>query len=186
MTWFEAAQYCRWLSEQDGISEDQMCYPPVAQIGPGMKLPPNYLSRTGYRLPTEAEWEYTCRAGAITSRAYGSTDKLLGKYAWYHSNAKEQTSPVGRLMPNDLGMFDMYGNASEWCQDRLLPYPALTRERVIEDREDSLLVVGDQPRVLRGGSIASPATELRSAFRTGLAPNSRGNYVGFRIARTLS
>ncbi len=70
----------------------------------------NYLSLTGYRLPTEAEMEYACRAGAVTSRYYGETEELLAKYGWYLQNSKERTWPVGSKKPNDLGLFDMHGN----------------------------------------------------------------------------
>jgi formylglycine-generating enzyme required for sulfatase activity len=75
-----------------------------------MTMPDNYLSRMGYRLPTEAEWEYACRAGAATGYAYGASADILGNYAWYLLNAKGHPWPVGRLRPNDLGLYDMHGN----------------------------------------------------------------------------
>ena len=75
------------------------------------------LERTGYRLPTEAEWEYACRSGTITSRYYGVSTDLLGKYAWYQANSREHAWPGGSLIPNESGLFDMLGNVVEWVQD---------------------------------------------------------------------
>jgi serine/threonine protein kinase/formylglycine-generating enzyme required for sulfatase activity len=180
VTWFEAAQYCRWLSEEEGAPDDQMCYPPVDQIKPGMKLPANYLERTGYRLPTEAEWEHACRAGAGTSRHYGSSEEMLGHYAWYPSNSGGRAQAVGRLKPNDWGLFDMYGNAREWCQDRYVPDEWGRRKR--EDLND--LVVDLPSRVLRGGAFAL-LSGLRSAARAGAQPTDRNFMIGFRVARTM-
>jgi formylglycine-generating enzyme required for sulfatase activity len=193
VTWLQAAQYCRWLSEQEGIPEKQMCYPPVAQIKEGMRLPADYLARTGYRLPTEAEWEFACRNGTETSRFFGAADDLLHWYGVYFNFAGGKPAPtqplpppnpVGSLKPNGLGLFDTYGNAQEWCQDRLLPYPDNAKGQVREDREDKVREVNDHPRVLRGGSLQSPLSELRSAFRTGQPPGSKVPLAGFRVART--
>lgn len=185
LTWFEAAQYCRWLSEQEGIPEDQMCYPPIDQIRSAMRMSPDYLARTGYRLPTEAEWEYSCRAGSTMSRYYGVLDQLLGNYARYVQNADGRPGPVGRKQPNDYGLFDLYGNASELCQDAAGPYPSTDGEQPVGDGEDDRLINTSQNRVLRGGSFASPPLDLRSARRFELEATAPRSFVGLRVARTL-
>jgi formylglycine-generating enzyme required for sulfatase activity len=182
VTWFEAAQYCRWLSKREGISENKMCYPPIAQIKEGMSMPADYLWRTGYRLPTEAEWEYVCRAGASTSRHYGVAEELLGDYAWYAQYALGRARPVGSKKPNDFGLFDMLGNALEWCQDAYAPYPP---DPPIEDREDKRPITALDKRVLRGGSFASGAEAVRSAARFSRPPQFRSPLAGLRVARTL-
>ncbi len=186
VTWLAAARYCRWLSDQDqSIPEDQKCYPPLADIKEGMALPSNYLSRTGYRLPTEAEWEYACRAEASTVRPYGTTEELLDKYAWYIKNSEDRTHRVGMLKPNDLGMFDMLGNAWEWVQGRKLAYPSTAAAVVRDDVEDSVFaqkVVLDNLTV-RGGGFGTHARSLRSAHRHPFHVTYLS--VGFRIARTI-
>jgi len=117
--WYGAAAYCNWLSEQEGLPKDQWCYlrNEAGAYAEGMTIPANVLERTGYRLPTEAEWECACRAGAITSRYHGLSLGLLGFYARYQAISQERAGPGGSLLPNDLGLFDMLGNAYEWCQD---------------------------------------------------------------------
>jgi formylglycine-generating enzyme required for sulfatase activity len=178
VSWYEAAAYCRWLSEREGVPEDQMCYPPVPEIKPGMALPADYLSRTGYRLPTEAEWEYACRAGAATARPYGRGVELLGRYGWFIANSKDHLWPCGRLKPNDLGLFDTLGNAWEWCQDQAVSGGAGA------DVEGPLAVTNDRLRLWCGGSFIYRAPYLRSACRKSYRPDDKGSTVGFRPART--
>ena len=200
VTWYEAAQYCNWLSKRDGFPESEWVYPvDLSEIKSGMTLSANYLHRTGYRLLTEAEWEFVARAGATTSRFYGSSDEILDRYAVYSKNPPrrkgdpndpndpQRTARVGQLKPNDLGFFDIYGNVWEWIHDRRIEYPFTYMIR--EDIEDSVLVVNDQQwRMRRGGSYSYDATVMRSAHRgrpDGYVPNERRDSVGFRVARTL-
>jgi len=113
-TRYDAAHYCNWLSEQQGIPREQWCYNPtkLGEYGPGMRAKDRFGELKGYRLPTEAEWEYACRAGTVTSRYFGSSEGLLPRYGWF---GHEWALPVATLKPNDWGLFDMLGNANEWC-----------------------------------------------------------------------
>ena len=186
-TWVDAAAYCNWLSNEEGIDPKEWCYEtdPAGKTGlkvPVVKLRANYLSLRGYRLPTEAEIEYATRAGAVTSRYFGETDELLPKYAWYLKNAKRQTMPVGMLKPNDFGLFDMQGNAFTWCQETYTEYPRDSGD----DKEGTLVIPIKGIRILRGGTWASEAGQLRSAYRAPFLSTAWEPYIGFRVARTLS
>jgi hypothetical protein len=186
VVWYEAAAYCNWLSKKEGIAEGQWCYEPnqAGQFAPGMRSRKNYLSLSGYRLPTEAEWEYACRAKSVTSRYYGQSHQLLGEYAWFLSVSNERSWPVGSRKPNDYGLFDMLGNALEWCQDGWSKYPPSVKGKASEDREGELPADKDEPRVLRGGSFLDFAPLVRSANRVANQPDYRFNSNGFRVART--
>jgi formylglycine-generating enzyme required for sulfatase activity len=214
--WYQAALYCNWLSEQEGIAEEQWCYETNARtllqekvsVYATLLLPPhplaaaastsyflrdrqpqvtalkkNYLGLCGYRLPSEAEMEYATRAGALTSRYYGETEELLPKYAWYLKNSQEKAWPVGRLKPNDFGLFDMQGNVFTWCQERFTGYP---HENAFQEDNEYIYSINIQgSRVLRGGSFDYLASLVRSSYRNGNGPPNRSLYYGFRPARTF-
>lgn len=182
MNWYMVASFCNLLSKEEGIPEDQWCY----EInGPHeVKVKDNYLSLSGYRLPTEAETEYAIRAGALTSRCYGETEDLLGNYGWYTRNSGDLLQRVGRKKPNDLGIFDMHGNCYTWCQDEYDEYPKSMGDLPVEDRP-SAAVIGHRSRSIRGGSFGNPATTVRSACRDNDTPMYRGTNYGIRLARTI-
>jgi formylglycine-generating enzyme required for sulfatase activity len=186
ITWYDAAAYCNWLSRQEGLPPEEWCYlPNQGKYLQGMKLAPDYLRRTGYRLPTEAEWEYACRAGTATRRYYGNGEDLLEKYAWYQNNSGHRTWPVGSLKPNDWGLFDMVGNLFSWCQERHKEYPGTSPGRPVLDVEDALPVLESELRLVRGGSYADAADEVRAARRTVINPSFVSTYAGLRVARTI-
>ena len=183
MTWYEAAAYCNWLSQQEGLAT---CYQPndEGEFAEGMKIVPDALKQPGYRLPTEAEWEYACRAGAVTSRYYGRSVELLGKYAWYLQNSQERAWPCGQLLPNELGLFDMLGNVAEWCQDRALPYRPGETTMINDNITGPEYIHNNNARLIRGLAFFREAAYVRSAFRNWYAPSNRLRGGGFRPSRT--
>jgi formylglycine-generating enzyme required for sulfatase activity len=130
---------------------------------------------TGLRLPSEAEWEYACRAGTTTRFCFGDRDDDLGDYAWYGSNSSSETHPVGAKRPNAFGLFDMHGNVWEWCEDRWYwDYEGAPTD-------GSAWTGGDSAsRVLRGGSWFNPARNCRSALRVGSTADNRDDLIGLR------
>jgi len=185
ITWYMAAKYCNLLSKEEGIPKDQWCYE-TGVNGQMTKLKADYLSLTGYRLPTEAEMEYTTRAGATSSRYYGETEELLGHYAWYSKSSNDVLMPVGKKKPNDLGLFDGQGNCYTWCQEAYGDYPAANGDGAVEDKEGNLVAPSTLSRVLRGGSFGNPASNVRSAFRNNTVPPTGDPFIGFRPARTFA
>jgi formylglycine-generating enzyme required for sulfatase activity len=130
-----------------------------------------------YRLPTEAEWEYACRAGSTSRCCFGDDEAYLGEYAWYDDNSEDTTHPVGLKEPNAWGLYDMHGNVWEWCQDWYGAYP----EGPVSDPSGP---TSGEYLVLRGGSCCyGVARNMRSANRVRGRPDNRLNYIGFRLAR---
>jgi formylglycine-generating enzyme required for sulfatase activity len=191
VSWYDAAEYCNWLSEQEGIPREQWCYLPnqAVKYAAGMKMAPNYLQRTGYRLPTEAEWEYACRAYAESTYSFGDATELLGKYAWYYGNSSDKSHPVGLLKPNDLGLYDIHGNLSEWTQNAHKADVKSDNQRVIGDKEEVIDITNITDTTRRGAAGASfddVAEDVHSASHSNYVPTDHGFSVSFRVARTFT
>jgi formylglycine-generating enzyme required for sulfatase activity len=130
------------------------------------------------RLPSEAEWEYACRAATSTRFSFGDKADELGAYAWYKANSKGEDPPVGRKKPNAWGLYDMHGYVWEWCADTWSP----THEGAAKDGA-ARTEAGVKERVIRGGSFADPAEQCSSTARAGKAVSFRSDQVGFRCVR---
>lgn len=209
LTWHQAAQYCVWLSRKEDMPKDQICYEPVENAlriiskpehvhrsGP-MQPFSNYLERTGYRLITEAEWEYVCRAGTTTAFSWGLDPAMADHFAWHISNSRGLNQPIGLLRPNAYGLFDMHGNVAEWIHNAYnvqspeqiegADVPDLTSTIGPKVEDKYVQLVDGMPRVTRGGSNSQTPGYLRSANRNSAEPrNGLAMRTGFRIARTIS
>jgi formylglycine-generating enzyme required for sulfatase activity len=130
-----------------------------------------------YCLPTEAQWEYACRAGSTTQYCFGDDEKRLNDYAWYDKNSGGKTHPVKQKKPNAWGLYDIHGNVWEWCEDWYGDYP-------IEPVTDPTGPASGARRVIRGGSWGDSPGDLRSAVRFDFSPGDRSYLIGFRLLRT--
>jgi formylglycine-generating enzyme required for sulfatase activity len=175
------------LSTQEGIAEGQWCYVPNDKgvYGEGMKVKANALNLSGYRLPTEWEWEVACSAGSVRPWSMGAAEDLLPRYAWYDRNSGGRTHPVGSLRPNDWGLFDMHGNISQLCHNRIV-IDDHGREQAAEQRDGLEDDIGSKTAVpVRGGVFAFSALATHSAHRSFTGPANRAPSDGFWPARTF-
>jgi len=135
-----------------------------------------------YRLPSEAEWEYACRAGSETEFSFGNEAKRLGEFAWFRNNSGDKTHPVGQKKPNAWGLYDMHGKVWEWVEDDW--------HGSYEDAPNDGSAWTDEPRgsdrVVRGGGLSSGARLCRSAVRDGGRSYARSFGVGFRLCRSIT
>jgi formylglycine-generating enzyme required for sulfatase activity len=168
VSWFEAVEYCNKRSVKEGLSP--------AYRGSGNSISCDW-SANGYRLPTEAEWEYAAKGGNKNFLTYlyaGSNS--AGAVAWYSGNSGSTTHPVGTKAANDLGIHDLSGNVWEWCWDWYGNYASGAQTNPAGPSSGS-------NRVIRGGSWFSYARYVRSSYRSNSTPSNRGSHLGFRLVR---
>jgi len=161
VSWTDAKAFATWLNQQAAAKQN---------------LPVDYE----YRLPTEAEWEYACRAGSKTAYSFDDEEGLLPEYGWFRRNSYSRTHTVGLLEPNAWGLFDMHGNVWEFCSDWYAEYPKGPVSDPIGPSKGA-------HRVYRGGGWgADNASDCRSAWRNGFLPSSGNIHYGFRVALSSS
>ncbi len=162
-----------------------MCYPNLDEIRPGMRLDEGFEKRIGYRLPTEAEWELACSGGISSSRWFGFDPDLLSNHAWTSQNSDYRLKSVGLLLPNDYGLFDMLGNAMEWCHSQYIKYPAFVTEPIADPGIRTLKIEEKSLMINRGGANLYQPLDARSSQREYHGASSGRVYITFRIARTI-
>ncbi len=150
ISWVDVQEFIRRLNQKEGVKK--------------------------YRLPTEAEWEFACRAGSAGKDASGVKEDEFGGYAWYDANSERTTHPVAAKKPNVWGLYDMQGNVLEWCQDWYDDYP---KGKVIDPKGAS----SAQHKVLRGGAWLGSPTTLQCTFRSEDYAVVQSNDIGFRLVR---
>jgi len=176
VSWWDAISYCNWLSEKEGIPK---AYDDKGNILDKYgKTTTDITEVVGYRLPTEAEWEYAARGGKKSKGYKYSGSDNADDVAWYASNSKGMTQEVGTKLPNELGLYDMSGNIWEWCSDFYGGYSNM--------RKTNPFTFKGSRRVSRGGAWYSEVSDLLILCRNAILPEKAPYYVGFRLCLTVS
>lgn len=180
VSWYTALEFCNKMCDEEGLPR----YYELTNIKRRVTHNIEYadvhiLGGEGFRLPTEAEWEYTCRSGSITPWFHGDLLLDVGQYAWYYDNAQMETHAVGGKKPNAWGLYDMHGNVLEWCYDW---YNEFYYQQCPEE-ENPLGPETGTAKSLRGGAWQFGAEATRSAYRNSCSPETSSSVIGFRITR---
>lgn len=168
VSWYEAIEFCNKLSKMNKLDP---CY-----SGSGEDIICDFEAN-GYRLPTEAEWEYAARGGQQSKGYTYAGSNSLDLVAWYNGNSSLKSQQAGLKAPNELGLYDLSGNVYEWCWDRFSKYSS-------EAQIDPVGSGTMEYRVFRGGSWSHGAEYSRNSFRIAYPPDRRGNNLGFRVVRS--
>jgi len=187
VSWYDALVFCNKLSILEGLSpaysingstdpDEWGSVPTTSWDNATWNAVTVVSGSTGYRLPTEAQWEYACRAGTTTDWHFGNTQSELVNYAWYGANSNSRTHQVGLKLPNAWGLYDMHGNVWEWCWDWGGSLPT-------SNQTDYAGAVSGSNRVVRGGSWLISAENTRSSNRGSYNPYDRYIVIGFRVVR---
>ena len=181
VTWYSALEFCNKMSEAESLQpyyDLKAVRRRTTGAIEGAKV--TVLGGDGYRLPTEAEWEYACRAGSVSPWCFGDHVLDVGNYAWYYDNSTMETHPVGLRKPNPWGLYDMHGNVMEWCYDW---YNEMYYQQCAEEEENPTGPTEGVSKVLRGGAWQFGAEATRCAYRNSSAPETIAGVIGFRICR---
>ncbi|MFO0384286.1 MAG: protein kinase domain-containing protein [Pirellula sp.] len=184
--WYDSVAFCRWLGQEMGLAETDQCYadpetldkeqyPRDPQETSFPRDWPLDLSKRGFRLPTESEWEVMARSGSRTAYGYGSEVALLDRFGWFTDNSAKKVHPGREKRPSVRGLFDLHGSLSEWTHDWNGDFGASPQTDPLGARTGS-------SRVSRGGGWINGAASCRSANRSGDAPTDRRTTIGFRLA----